>query len=82
MPCNPSVYAVLRNFMPVENRGIKILIYANFYANHPRKYALFWEEMTKQQKMKKPTNPVFTGFWKDLTTYEREDKSAHGLPRQ
>ena len=41
MPCNPRVYAVLRNFMPVKNRGIKILIYANFYANHPRKYALF-----------------------------------------
>ncbi len=28
-----SVYAVSRKFMPVKNRGIKIFIYANFYAN-------------------------------------------------
>ena len=41
MPCNPSVYAELQKFMPEENCGIKILIYANFYANTPRKYALF-----------------------------------------
>ena len=62
VPYNPSVYAVLRNFMPAKNCGIKILIYANFYANHPRKYALFWEEMTQQQNAENSTNPVFTGI--------------------
>jgi len=41
MPCNPSVYEELQKIMPAKNCGIKILIYANFYANHPKKYALF-----------------------------------------
>ena len=31
---------------------------------------------------KNSTNPVFTGIWKDLRTYEREDKSIIYLPRQ
>ena len=38
--------------------------------------------MTQQQKMKNSTNPVFTGFLKDLGTYEKEYKSNHGLLRQ
>ena len=61
MSYNPSIYAELYKIMPAENRGIKILIYANFYANHPRKYALFWEEMTKQQNNEKLHKPSIYG---------------------
>ena len=41
MHCKPSVYVVLQKFISDENCGIKILFYANFYANHPTKYAYF-----------------------------------------
>ena len=50
----------------------------NYWRNMPR-FEYKWEN---SKKTKNSTNPVFTGFWKDLRTYERKDKSAFRVPRQ